>query len=435
MKKTTPILLSVLLLTALILFTPIPKGSFDDGGSREYQALTYKIIRWNRLSDDGVYRHTNVYWGADRHLSPDELFAREISYMPVVDAPPIANKIDFEAQYIRTDGYHEDALYPAVTVIRSQQELDTYYHENKALYALEPRENPATDSTIGFLDACDRYDDTFFKDKALILILLEEPSGSIRHKITSVQQHSNGKLTLNIFTISPEIGTDDLAQWHLFVEVATDIDNEDDITLCFPSSYDGEYTAQHRDVVYQNRFAEVVMSLPDGWAYDPLDHGVRFYPKGQSGYLRLSYTEAFGVCGTGLQYDTIILSGYEAEQGTYDNHTLWDYIVLPKEWNAVGDYVILNEGADAWWDEFGDEAMAILNGIKIYEKITMEDKAITYAKEVCDVEYDIILAEFDTAQAVWNIVFLIDDIYTDGGGQTVTVDGFTGEILAIEYGE
>ncbi len=433
MKKIFISLAVITAVAGLILFVPIPKGSYDDGGTREYEALTYKIVRWNRLTSDGTYHKTSVYWGADRRLSLDELFARETPYMPTVDDPPIENAVDFDAQYIRTDGYHEDALYPAVTVIRSTIALNRYYHQHKDLYDLERRDHPASDSTIGFLDACDRYDEAFFQDKALLLVLLEEPSGSIRHKVTSVQQRADGKLSVNISPIIPEAGTDDMAQWHIFVEVAADIADEDEIVLSFPSGYDGETAPAREDVVYQNKFAEVVLPLPDGWEYETLDDGIRFYPTGQDGHLRLSYTNAFGVCGTGLQYDTVTLGGYETEQGTYDNRDVWSYIVLPEEWYTVGDYVILNEGADAWWDDYGDEAMAILDGIRIYEKVTMEDKAIVFAKEVCNIEYDSIRAEFDTERAVWLIDFSTEGF--DGGDQLVTVDGFTGEILEIEYGE
>ena len=303
-------------LIILVLFVPIPKGSYDDGGTREYEALTYKIVRWNRLTSDGVYRKTRVYWGADKRLPIDELYARETSVMPTVDDPPVADAVDFDAQYVRTDGYHENARYPAVTVIRSTIELNRYYHQHKDVYDLERRADPASDSTIGFLDACDRYDDAFFEEESLILVLLEEPSGSIRHRVTAVQKAESGSLTVNISHIVPEIGTDDMAQWHIFVETAANVADTDDITVAFPSKSDIDTAPAHTEAMY------------------------------------------------------------------------------------------ITEG-----------------------------NAIAYAKDVCTVEYEIILAEFDTAQAVWKILFMMDDMYTDGGGQTVTVDGFTGEILAIEYGE
>ena len=61
MKKKIwiPILLVVIL---AILFVPIPSGTYKDGGTREYTALTYKIVDWNRLTDGNTYDKTKVYF-------------------------------------------------------------------------------------------------------------------------------------------------------------------------------------------------------------------------------------------------------------------------------------------------------------------------------------------------------------------------------------
>ena len=77
MKKKIwiPIVVSVVLLA--ILFVPIPMGSYDDGGTREYIALTYKIVDWNRLNTDGVYEKTRIYFGKDRLKSIDQLWIDE----------------------------------------------------------------------------------------------------------------------------------------------------------------------------------------------------------------------------------------------------------------------------------------------------------------------------------------------------------------------
>lgn len=45
--------------------------------------------------------------------------------------------VSFEAQYIRTDGYHESMEYPMVRVIHSVEELKAYYDSNKDIYNLE----------------------------------------------------------------------------------------------------------------------------------------------------------------------------------------------------------------------------------------------------------------------------------------------------------
>lgn len=144
----------------------------------------------------------------------------------------------FEAQYIRTNGYSEGRSYPYHVVIDSKEELEAYYIANKELYDLAHRDVVYSDTTIGFLDACEKYTDDYFQRQNLVLIVLEEGSGSIRHEITDVRAHrdENGASLgwdITIDRIAPEVGTDDMAQWHLFLEVQMGdiIKSEDDVWM------------------------------------------------------------------------------------------------------------------------------------------------------------------------------------------------------------
>jgi hypothetical protein len=81
-KKIIIVLITIIVL--LVLFFPIPRGTYSDGGTREYSALTYKIIKWHRLigetnSDGSVdtvyfYNKTSVFWIPDKFKSIDELW-------------------------------------------------------------------------------------------------------------------------------------------------------------------------------------------------------------------------------------------------------------------------------------------------------------------------------------------------------------------------
>ncbi len=86
-KKILLISIIAVVLLVLILFTPIPQGSYDDGGTREYNALTYKIVAWNRISviidENGqavpdTYKKTSVYWFPENFKNIDELWKMEI---------------------------------------------------------------------------------------------------------------------------------------------------------------------------------------------------------------------------------------------------------------------------------------------------------------------------------------------------------------------
>lgn len=60
-----------------LIFIPIPQESFDDGGTREWTALTYKIVDWHRITDRGIFDKTRIYWGEDRLKSIETLWEYE----------------------------------------------------------------------------------------------------------------------------------------------------------------------------------------------------------------------------------------------------------------------------------------------------------------------------------------------------------------------
>ena len=74
-KLWIPIVIVVLL---AILVTPIPTGRYKDGGTREYKALTYKIVKWRRSTGgDIVYDKTRAYFFPDNFKSIDDLWQVE----------------------------------------------------------------------------------------------------------------------------------------------------------------------------------------------------------------------------------------------------------------------------------------------------------------------------------------------------------------------
>ena len=77
MKKKLWLWILAGILVLALLFTPIPSGVYEDGGSREYTALTYKIVDWNRLTTDGKYEATKLYWFPNNFKSIDDLWANE----------------------------------------------------------------------------------------------------------------------------------------------------------------------------------------------------------------------------------------------------------------------------------------------------------------------------------------------------------------------
>ena len=63
-----------------------------------------------------------------------------------------------------------------------------------------------------------RYDDTFFADRALLLITRTEGSGSISHQVKSVERQGDS-LVVYLTRRTPGIGTMDMAHWVIALEV------------------------------------------------------------------------------------------------------------------------------------------------------------------------------------------------------------------------
>lgn len=77
MKKKTIIWIILVALIA-VLVVPLPTITYKDGGTRVYQSLTYKIVKWKRLTDETTYEATNVYFFPKNFKSDDALFKEEI---------------------------------------------------------------------------------------------------------------------------------------------------------------------------------------------------------------------------------------------------------------------------------------------------------------------------------------------------------------------
>ena len=89
MKKILIASIVLVITAAIILFLPIPQGTYKDGGTKVYASLTYKIVVWNKYlasSPDGsnkgdlhIYRKVSIYWFSDKDKSIDELWEIEMS--------------------------------------------------------------------------------------------------------------------------------------------------------------------------------------------------------------------------------------------------------------------------------------------------------------------------------------------------------------------
>lgn len=141
--------------------------------------------------------------------------------------------LNFKTQHSRTNGGY-DKEYPIVKIIRSEKELEEYYYENCETY----RFDRGYDDIIAFYVADNKYDEKYFENQILILVLVEEGSGSFRHAVTemkTVTLNGESKTEITINRLIPQSGTADMALWHIFIEpeAGVEIESEEDIEIIF----------------------------------------------------------------------------------------------------------------------------------------------------------------------------------------------------------
>ena len=106
MKKK--IWIPIVIVLIAVLFIPIPSGVYKDGGTREYTALTYKIVDWNRLTDDGsTYSATKVYFFPNNFRSIDNLWYKE---EPNVEHSFIATILEINGSSVTVQPVENNAI-------------------------------------------------------------------------------------------------------------------------------------------------------------------------------------------------------------------------------------------------------------------------------------------------------------------------------------
>ena len=120
--------------------------------------------------------------------------------------------ISFEAQYIQTDGLIEDGEYPVVKKIKSKEALDEYYKENMNLYNFS---NNTANSDISFITAINKYDDSYFEDSFLLIVVVEELSSTTFHEVKEVTEKGKVLIERNVLGDGSTNG----AHWHILIEM------------------------------------------------------------------------------------------------------------------------------------------------------------------------------------------------------------------------
>lgn len=310
---------------------------------------------------------------------------------------PSEESLEFEVNYIKTGLPEKEGSFPSFVLIEDSASLNEYSSlKDKGL-------------NEDFYKAVSSYTDEFFLESSLFIAHIEEGSGSNSHKTDRVIKKGN-ETAVYIDTVSPEVGTCDMAYHHILVELKkSDIENTE-VRLYFNSE---KILVGMKSYTFSEDYANFSISLPENWDYEELSDtpdkcfGISIFEKGSpESTVTVEFSEMFGVCGTGLRTEGTEIGGHTAHMGIYDSNPTFDYIVFE---DTPGFYVIKNNADILWWREHREEITAILNSLKIADGIISRSEAVEIAKKEGQGEYKREYCDYDCENAVWNINFIKEE--------------------------
>jgi len=190
-------------------------------------ATTLAFSGCNKINENEKSEEPSVVVNPDKNQT--SVNSEDKTKDEVVKKPSAsAKELEFKAIYERSPHYDSSKKYPIITICKSKKDLNEHEGKVKGLTVSMlsyTSENNDTDIS--------KYDDKFFTKKALIAITLDESSGSVRHNVKKVVKDGN-EIMVAIERKIPELGTADMAEWNIYVELNTeDVDKNDTVNLGF----------------------------------------------------------------------------------------------------------------------------------------------------------------------------------------------------------
>ncbi len=319
-----------------------------------------------------------------------------------------SKELGFDAQFIRTGLPYAapggQLTFPQFDIISTEDALKTY-NENTTLGINED-----------FVKATEKYTEEFFTKNLLFIAHLEEGSGSNTHKVSKVI-NTGDKTNVYIETITPEVGTCDMAYHRIVIELKkSDTENTD-----FQLFFNGVKAANNwKEVKITGENANISLSLPEDWKYTENKNenggfGISIYHYSDpENNVVIEFTKSFGVCGTGLRTEKTRINNYAATMGIYDGTSTFDYIVLD---DAPGFYVVYNNADALWWNQYENDIRAIFHTLRVGQDIINRFDALKIAEKYADGKNVKQYGEFNTETGIWSFVFESDE-----KSQTIKID-------------
>lgn len=184
---------------------------------------------WRRLPDMDPATENEEGYLTKTQTAYLKRHGEEIGMYPSQYSVPVPmQNYDFNAQYIRTNRRGGGGSYPQKKLVTSRSELDSYIDSIRDSYYIDG-EFLGHDSLI---DATEKYDDSWFSSHKLMIVVLQEFSGSNRHRVSQVSG-----IGVTIERLLPQAGTCDMAQWHILIEVDKDVYVHNDFMISTCDTY------------------------------------------------------------------------------------------------------------------------------------------------------------------------------------------------------
>lgn len=181
-KKSKAIIIIVIILLLVILVFPL-KMKYKDGGTIEYRAILYKIIKWNTL--DGIT-------GTDFYIFPNNM--KSVDYYR-------EQKSISKIKYEKYEGYYFN--YNVIEKITKKEDIGNILNKN----------NNLKEEIVTKLNS---YDDEYFNNKDLIVIYAPLSSGTYKSEFKSIL--NNEKIEVNIYVNYTDYGTTDMSGYLYLIE-------------------------------------------------------------------------------------------------------------------------------------------------------------------------------------------------------------------------
>lgn len=121
---------------------------------------------------------------------------------------------EYEVYYVRNSLRSDDEVYPSANIFRSLEEWEDFYKEYPDGAQIVPV------NTKELNKVCKQYDEAYFEEHDLIVLMIDETSGSNSLEMKKVYyDKKNGQWQLTVKRHMAKGGSDDMVMWNILVEL------------------------------------------------------------------------------------------------------------------------------------------------------------------------------------------------------------------------